>query len=46
MNTIAAVNRRRRLPAGISFLIAWMLHIGTNRVMGCNLRTSDGFNRA
>jgi Domain of unknown function (DUF4260) len=32
-------------PALFTFLIAWMLHIGVDRIMGYNLRTTDGFRR-
>lgn len=33
-------------PALFTFLIAWMLHIGADRVMGYNLRATDGSIRA
>ncbi|WP_405488754.1 DUF4260 family protein [Nocardia sp. NBC_00511] len=32
-------------PALFTFLVAWMLHIGIDRVAGYGLRTKDGFNR-
>ncbi|GAB0108304.1 DUF4260 family protein [Nocardia sp. JMUB6875] len=34
------------LPALFTFLLAWMLHIGIDRIAGYGLRTRDGFLRA
>lgn len=35
-----------RIPALFTFLLAWMLHIGIDRIAGYGLRTADGFVRA
>ncbi|MTE11379.1 DUF4260 family protein [Nocardia aurantiaca] len=34
-----------RVPALFTFLLAWMLHIGIDRIVGYGLRTADGFLR-
>ncbi len=33
------------IPALFTFLLAWMLHIGIDRIAGYGLRTADGFLR-